>query len=62
MIKSNLVENSGSNDLGRVFRDEGVDGEVVDDRLEGQREELGLGELEVQLLQRIGPDVDLEQH
>ena len=57
-----MVENSGSDDLGRVFRDEGVGGEVVDDRLEGQREELGLGELEVQLLQRIGPDVGLEQH
>ena len=62
MIKSNLVENSGSDDLGRVFRDEGVGREVVDDRLEGQREELGLGELEVQLLQRVGPDVGLEQH
>ena len=57
-----MVENSGSDDLGRVFRDEGVGGEVVDDRLEGQREELGLGELEVQLLQRIVPDVGLEQH
>lgn len=57
-----MVENSGSDDLGRVFRDEGVGREVVDDRLEGQREELGLGELEVQLLQRVGPDVGLEQH
>ena len=47
----NLVEVSGLYHVEWICRNEGVGGEVIDDRLEGERKELGLAELEIKALQ-----------